>query len=155
MPATAFIGSGSSPSSGGTYSRSGTMTMAPPTPSMPATTAPASPSDVSVTAKTTLTRAALFQARVVGGEVGERVVRDRFEHDLHLGDRLVARAAPVCLEQQELVAQVDGGLAGDAGHELGGIALPVGAVTRRARRRRRAPALDGAAIGPRGPLRPV
>src|SRR6185503_7188277 len=104
------------------------MTMAPPTPSMPATKAPANPSDVRVRANGTVTRAELLQARVVGGEVGQRLVGDRLERGLHLRHRFVTGAPPVGLEQDQLVAQVHGRLAGDAGNELGRVALPLGPV---------------------------
>src|SRR5688572_2080706 len=106
------------------------MTMAPPTPTRPDTTAPRKLSTTRVRRK--VTRWRLPQARVVGGQIAKRIVRHGLEDGLHLGEGLVAGAPLVGLEQCQLVAQVLGGLAGDGWHELARIALALGPVAGRA-----------------------
>src|SRR6267142_956692 len=122
--------------------------MAPPTPTRPETNAPARLSTTRARRKVTPSR--LPQAGIVGGHVAERLVGDRLQDGLHLGERLVAGAALVGLEQQELVLDVRRRLPGDGGPELARVALAalaLGAVAGRALRGGDTPALDGAAIG--------
>src|SRR4051812_829146 len=97
------------------------MTMAPPTPTRPETNAPARLSATRVRRKVTPSR--LPQARIVGGQIGERLVCNGLQDGLHLGQRLVAGAALVGLEQQELALDVAGRLPRDGGAELARIAL--------------------------------
>src|ERR1043166_3875641 len=109
--------------------------MAPPTPTRPDTNAPARLRATRVRRKVTPSR--LPQAGIVGGDVAERLVGDRLQDRLHLGERLVAGAALVRLEQQQLVLDVRRRLARDRRAELGRIplaALALGAVAGRARR---------------------
>src|SRR3954471_11098732 len=122
--------------------------MAPPTPTRPETKAPARLSTTRVRRKVTPSR--LPQAGIVGGHVGEGLVGDRLQDGLHLGERLVAGAALVGLEQQELVLDIRRRLAGDGGPERarGSLAtLALRPVDRRALRGGAPPALDGVAIG--------
>src|SRR5215813_14823744 len=110
--------------------------MAPPTPMMPAMTAPEKLSAAStdrnaaVTPERAPSTRPLLQARVVRRDVRQRLVGDRPQHGLQLGERRITRAALVRLEEQELVADVAGGLAGDRRDELGRIALALVAVAR-------------------------
>src|SRR5712664_4056646 len=101
------------------------MTMAPPTPTRPATNAP--PRLSATRTRRKVTPATLPQARVVCGHVLERHVGDGFEDRLHLRERLVAGAPLLGLEEQELVANVARRLPGDPRHLLARIALALGA----------------------------
>src|SRR5437773_8885728 len=99
--------------------------MAPPTPTRPETNAPARLSTTRARRKVTPSR--LPQAGIVGGHIAERLVGDRLQDGLHLGERLVAGTALVGLEQQELVLEVPRRLPGDGRAKLGGVtaALPL------------------------------
>src|SRR5215813_13118913 len=117
------------------------MTMAPPTPMMPATNAPEKLRAASTDRKAAVTpeRAPdpprpLLQARVVRRDVRQRLVGNRPQHGLQLGEGGITRAALVGLEEQQLVAEVAGGLPGDGRDQLGCVALALVAVARHARR---------------------
>src|SRR4029453_9660817 len=88
-------------------------------------------------------RRRLLQTRVVRRDVRERLVGNRSQDGFQLRQRRIARAALVRLEQQELIADVAGRLAGDGRHELGRVPLTFGAVARRARGGGGAASLDG------------
>src|ERR1051326_2463859 len=101
--------------------------MAPPTPSVPETSAPTIPRAKSVSAKATVRRLAL--RRVVGGEVRELLVGNRLHERLQRLQRVVAGAAAIRLEQEHLRLEIRRRLAGEVGHALRGIALAGRAAT--------------------------
>src|ERR1700752_4866473 len=129
------------------------MTMAPPTPMMPATNAPeklraaSTDRNAAVTPERAPDARRLLQARVVRRDVRERLVGNRPQHGLQLGERGIARTALVRLEEQELVADVARRLSGDGRDQLGRVALTFVAVARHARRRGDAAAIDRRAVG--------
>src|ERR1700741_5313135 len=129
------------------------MTMAPPTPMMLATNAPEKLRAASTDRKAAVTpeRAPdarrLLQAPIVRHYSRELLVGNRPQHGLQLRERGIAWAPLVRLEEQELVADVAGGLPGDGRDQLGRVALPLVAVARHAGRRGRAAAIDRGPVG--------
>src|SRR5947207_759671 len=115
------------------------MTTAPPTPTRPETNAPPRLSAIRTTRK--VTPSTLPQARVIGGHVVQRALEHRLQDRLHLRERLVAGAPLLGLEEHELVADVARRLPGDPRHQLGRVALALGAVAVGALRGDRAAAL--------------
>src|SRR5437660_10058766 len=101
------------------------MTTAPPTPTRPETNAPPRLSPTRTRRK--ITPSTLPQARVIRGHVVQRALEHRLQDRLHLGERLVAGAPLVGLEQHELVADVARRLPGAPRHQLGRVALARGA----------------------------
>src|SRR5436309_9202728 len=127
------------------------MTSAPPMPRSPAKNALRRPTPSSVDASASVTRfvwrarersAPLPDARPVGGQVGELLVRDGLHERLYGLDCVVAWTPPIGLEEQHLVAQITRRLARQIGDALGRVALARGAMADGALRGRRAPALD-------------
>src|SRR5690349_1185093 len=90
IAATVLTSSRATPSSGGTYSSNGIMTMAPPTPTRPATKAPTRLN--AIRTRRNVTPSTLPQARIVRGHVLKRAVGDGLEDRLHLRQRLVTGA---------------------------------------------------------------
>src|SRR5437016_4833007 len=88
----------------------------------------------------------LAQTRVVRGEVGDLVVRDRFHQLLEGLERRITRAPPVRLEEEHLVREIAGGLPAQIGNALRGIALPGLHVADDALLGRHAAPLDGAGV---------
>src|SRR5436190_24109916 len=100
------------------------MTKAPPMPSSPAKNALRNPTPSSVDASASVTRSAcrarkrsarLPDARPVCGQVGELLVRDGLHQRLYRLERVVPRAPAIALEEQHLIAQIAGRLAGQIG----------------------------------------
>src|SRR5207245_2730021 len=84
----------------------------------------------------------LPDARPVGREIGDLLVGDRAHQGLQRLEVLVARASPVGLEEEHLVAEVSGWLARQIRDTFGWIPLARDAVTERALDGRGATALD-------------
>src|SRR5947208_14998087 len=93
------------------------MTIAPPTPSRPATNAPTNPSASRVRANASVTGSApnsagpaLTQARVVRREIPDLVVRDRPHQRFERPERLIRRRPAVGLEHDHPAPTVAGQL---------------------------------------------
>src|SRR5436309_4532759 len=131
------------------------MTIAPPTPSRPATNAPPNPSASRVRANASVTGSApslvgpaLTQARVVRPEIPDLVVRDRLHQRFERLERLIRGVPAVGLEQEHLVPEIAGGLPAQVGTTLRGIPSAGLAVANRALLGRRATPFDGCGVRP-------
>src|SRR3990170_6028436 len=82
----------------------------------------------SIRATAAIDQLALPEARVVGGEITYLLVGNRLHDGLGGLDHVITRAPPVSLEQQDLVLEVPGRLAGEVRDALGRISLAVLAV---------------------------
>src|SRR5207244_7802194 len=116
------------------------MTIAPPTPSRPATNAPTNPSASRVRANASVTGfvpnfvgPALAQARVVRREIPDLVVRDRLHQRFERLERLIRGVPAVGLEQEHLVPEIAGGLPAQVGTTLRGIPPEIGRASCRER----------------------
>src|SRR5438093_7771159 len=107
------------------------MTIAPPTPSRPATNAPTNPSASRVRANASVTGSApnlvgpaLAQARVVRREIPDLVVRDRLHQRFERLERLIRGVPAVGLEQEHLVPEIAGGCPRRSGLPFAASPLP-------------------------------
>src|SRR5437867_13406506 len=107
------------------------MTSAPPMPRSPAKNALRRPTPSSVDASASVTRfvwrarersAPLPDARPVGGQVGEVLVRDGLHERLHGLDFVVAWAPSTCLDDQRLVSEITWRLSSQIGDTLARVA---------------------------------
>src|SRR5262245_21726529 len=83
----------------------------------------------SAAATAVIRRSGLPHAAEVGGQVSQRLLRNRLHQHFERLEARIPRAALVRLEQQHLLQKVARGLSAEIGDDLRGIAPPVRAVT--------------------------